>query len=363
MRVSLSCRDRLWRACALVFAIYLTAQAAAADPLRVATVTAALESNARTLSMTGALVARDTVTAAFPTGGRVAEVLVEIGDSVAADTVLARVDQVQQQQALRAAQAGLVSAQASQRKARDDSERLDVLLDRGAATRSARDAAADGLRAADAQVAQAQAELDRATKALSDTELRAPAAATVTDRLIEPGQVIGAGQPVLEMAIGTRFDAIFDVPESLMTRPPVDPKVTLSPLARPTQTVTGGVREISPLVDPRTGTVRVSVAVDAPPPGLSYGDPVRGAITQPVAQLIVLPWTAMGVADGAPAVWVVDPADNSVTLQPVTVLRYESERIILSGGIAPGTTVVTAGTQFLYPGRIVEPLQNPKDAE
>lgn len=339
----------------LVF-LLVAAGGAMADPLRVMTVTATPQSLAQTQSLTGELVARDTVTAAFSAGGRIAEVLVQTGDKVDQGAVLARIEQVQQQQALRAAQAGLNSATASQTKARDDAARLDTLLERGAATRSARDAAADVLRAADAQVAQAQAELDLATKALADTELLAPSAATVTDRVAEPGQVIGAGQSVMELALGDRFDAIFAVPESVLTGAINTPSVTVAPLARPTQSVVGIVREISPIVDPTQGTVKVTVSLEAPPPGLSYGDAVRGSITEMSRELIVLPWTAMSVDKSHPAVWVVNPEDNSVSLQTVSVLRYESERFLLVDGLAPGSVVVTDGAQLLYPGRIVEPL-------
>jgi membrane fusion protein, multidrug efflux system len=140
----------------LVLALAVLGVALPADaqpPLTVDIVTATHKAEAQTFSLTGEIAAHETLSASFPTGGRISEILVNEGNRVAAGTPLARIDAVQQQQQLRAAQAGLATAQAGFRKAREDSARQDALLERGATTRSARDAAADKLRAAEANVA------------------------------------------------------------------------------------------------------------------------------------------------------------------------------------------------------------------
>jgi multidrug efflux pump subunit AcrA (membrane-fusion protein) len=46
-------------------------------------------------------------------------------------------------------------------------------------------------------------------------------------------------------------------------------------------------------------------------------------------------------------VWIVDPADQSVRLKTITVTRYETDRVIVSGGLAKGDVVVTAGVNRL----------------
>lgn len=340
-----------------VAALGLGAQTGDAQTLlRVATTTADRSLATNTFSLTGELVARNTLTASFPTGGRITKVFVQTGSKVEKGEMLAQVDQIQQEQALRASEAGLASAKASYQQASEESERQDALLERGATTRSARDASADRLHAAEAQVAQAQAGLDRAKKGLADTVLLAPAAATVTDRLAEPGQVVGAAQPVIELALGNEFDAVFAVPEALLTSAPSDPMVTLSALARPEATGVGVVREVSPLVDPAKGTVKVTVSVEKLPVGMGYGDPIRGAVTNQDADRITLPWSVMTAQAGGPAVWVVDPQTHKVSIQPVSVHRYISGQIVLSGGLEPGAIVVTKGAQLLYPGQTVDPV-------
>lgn len=349
---------RRFRACLAALLTLSAPSAVLADPapLAVQILTVHPRPDVQSLSLTGEVVARDTLTASFPSSGRIAQMMVSSGDHVKAGAALAREESVQQEQALRAAEAALASAKATQVKARDDANRQDGLLEQGATTRSARDAAADALRAAEAGVAQAEADLDRAKKALSDTVLKAPAAAQVIAKMADVGQVVGAAQPVLKLAIGQRTDAIFQVPEVLLTRTSSTPvKVVLAPVDQPDNYVIGMPRLISPLVDPRQGTVKVTVAMPALPAGTRIGDAIVGTIRQVDPPRISLPWTAMAATESGPAVWVVDAKTRRVHLQQVKILRYETGRIVLESGLKDGQMVVGLGADRLYPGRAVRP--------
>ncbi len=304
-------------------------------------------------SLTGEVRARDSVNAAFTIAGRIVEVLVEEGQKVTAGAVLARMDAVQQQQALRAAEAGLNTATADERQADEDLVRAEALLARGATTRAARDVAEDKLQIAAGALAQARAERDRARKALGDTELTAPQDATVTARMAEAGQVVGAAQPVLELALTNGFEAVFEVPEVLLTgeTPPKD--IRLWRLSDPNIGFTGTISEISPLVDPTTGTVAVTVQVTDPPQGLTYGEAVRGTATIKEPGKIVLPYTTLSAIGDGPAVWQVDPETHTVALKPIKVERYQTGQIVVADGIESGDQIVARGAQLLYPGRVV----------
>jgi RND family efflux transporter MFP subunit len=334
--------------------------ALADQPLTVRIVTAKATADSTTYSLTGEVTARDTLTAAFPTGGRVAAVLVDEGDRVVEGAELARIESVQQEQALRAAEAGLATAEADHRQAIEDLDRQDTLLERGATTRIARDGAEDALRIAEGVLAQAGADLDRARKALADTVLLAPLQGTVTSRLIEAGQVVGAAQPAMELALGDGIDAVFHVPEVLLTNDLPSPDVTLSPLDAPELKFGGVVREVSPLVDAQTGTVAVTVAIIDPPGDLDYGEAVRGTVVREDVPHVVLPYSAMTATGTSPAVWLVDPETMAVSLHPVTIERFETGRIVLSGGLEDGVLVVTDGAQLLFPGRIVRKAEAPQ---
>ncbi|WP_165978887.1 efflux RND transporter periplasmic adaptor subunit [Antarcticimicrobium luteum] len=327
--------------------------ARAEEPLAVELVTATPAPDIQSHSLTGEVVARATLSASFPTGGRVGAVLYQEGDIVAQGTPLARMDSVQQEQALRAAEAGLSTAEADHRQAIEDLLRQEALLERGATTRTARDNAEDALRISEGVLTQAQADLDRAKTALEDTVLLAPTDATVIDRMAEPGQVVGAAQPVIELALGRGIDAIFDVPEVLLTRDLSLEAIDLTLLEHPSERFAGQLREISPLVDPTTGTVEVTVSVLDPPANLAYGDAVRGTGWIQGATRISLPYTALTATAEGPAVWVVDPGTMAVSIRRITVARFTTGQVIVADGLEDGALVVARGSQLLYPGRVV----------
>ena len=334
-------------------ALIIGSPAVAETPLTVVIVTAQSTELERGISLTGEIVARNSLSVSFPSGGRVESVEVREGDVVEAGAVLARITAIQQEQALRAARAGVSTATADRDQALEDLRRQDALLERGATTRVSRDNAADQTRVKEGVLAQARADLDLAEKALEDTVVTAPEAATVTARYAEPGQVVGAVEPVVELALGGAVDAVFDVPENLMTSTNQIEHVRMFPLERPSQLFAGTVREVSPLVDPTTGTVAVKVSVDDKPNGIEYGDAVRGSTTESVGVAVVLPYSAMSASAQGPAVWVVDPQTMRVSLAQITVDRFETGNILVADGIEEGALVVSAGAQLLYPGRLV----------
>lgn len=347
--------------CVVAALVLGNAPALADAPLSVAVTKAQSADTVRILSLTGELMAPVTLNASFPTGGRIAEMMVDDGDRVSAGDTLARIDRVQQEQALRSVEAQLAAASAEFTAARDDDTRQAELFARGATTRASRDTAADRLTAALARKAQAEAELEQARDALADTVLLAPQDATVIQRLAEPGQVVGAAQPVYELAQGEGYEAVFDVPESVLTGgSSPDSVITLSPIDRPETTVTGHVSEISPLVDAASGTVSVKVVLDQDLPGLSYGDAVRGRTKISEGVHISLPWSVISATAEGPAVWVVDPETSTVSLRQVEVRRYTSTEILLDAGVAPGEIIVRLGTQLLYPGRVVRVVEAPE---
>lgn len=311
----------------------------------------------RGISLTGEITARNPLSVSFPSGGRIESVEVTEGDVVAAGTVLARIADTQQRQTLRGARAAVLTATADRDQALEDLRRQDVLLNRGAATRVARDAASDLARVKDGVLAQARADLDLAEKALRDTIIVAPEAATVTARHVEAGQVVGAVQPVVDLALGSAIDAVFEAPESVLSGANGIVAMQLAPLGRPDQMFNGVVREISPLVDPATGTVAVKVSVEQHPKGIEFGDAVRGSTLQTAGESIVLPYNAMSATAQGPAVWVVDPNTMRVALQTITVDRFETGVIVVKDGIDEGALVVSAGAQLLFPGRLVQVQQ------
>lgn len=322
-------------------------------PLAVEIVVASKGIELRSFSLTGEIRPKESLMAAFPVGGRVIEVLAEPGEQIEANAPLARLDSIQQELAVRTAEAGLTTARADHVQTIENLQRAEALLASGATTRAARDAADDALRTAEGALEQAEADWDRATKALADTVLRAPSASTVISRMVEPGQIIGAAQTAMELALGKGYEAVFEVPEAMLIGEASYSSVSLSRLSSPEVEFQGRITEVSPLINPSTGTVAVTVEVVNPPDGLSFGEPIRGTASRPAVARVNLPYSAISASAEGPAVWHVDPETMQVSLQPVEIDRYDTSRIILSEGIEDGSWIVTKGAQLLYPGRTV----------
>ena len=179
-------------------------------------------------------------------------------------------------------------AQAEADQAESDFERQAGLHERGAVSealleqaRRARDVArsqrvaatlelaataGDGAetRAATAALARAQAGLRAAQAALERTQIRAPSAGVVLRRMVEPGEVVRPGEPLVVFAGDGPLEVVVNPDESNLARLAVGQPARVSPEAYPERKLEARVRRIAPSVDAMRGTVEVALALDGP---------------------------------------------------------------------------------------------------
>lgn len=323
-------------------------------PVKVRTETVEFTEYAPKTSLTGVIAARTLNSLAFRVGGRVAERMADVGQRVGKDTVLARLDPEAQESDLRSAEADLAAAQAQARQATAAFERQKTLLAQGFTTRRDYDQAEQAMLTAKASVEAAQSQLANAKDSLSFTELRAGAEGVVTDRSVEVGQVVQAAQTVFTVAEDGDRDAVFNVDEQLVASEQAAPPVTIALISDPSVRAAGKVREVSPAVDPASGSVRVKVAIPDTPAAMPLGAAITGSIGAAPRKAVVLPWEALTSANGKPSVWIVDPASKAVAPVPVGIMAYDSGTIVVKKGLEAGQRVVTAGGQLLSPGQTVD---------
>ena len=341
-------------ACVGLGAAALTAQTKPPLPVRV--LTASTETYRNSISLTGAIAAQHTLTLSFRTSGKVSERLVDVGHHVEAGALLARLDASIQNADLAAAQAALDAAQAQLDQATADLHRSRELLDKGFTTRAVfdRTEAAEILAQGALKSAEAQVELAQDNQTYAD--LYAPASGTITASFPEVGQIVQVAQPMFTLAENGKRDAVFDVQESVLSDPPDDFRIDIALLEQPGRTVQCFLREVSPIIDPNTGTVRVLCGIDTPPADFSLGAVVRGTALLGSETVIVLPWSALASDSGRTAVWIYDPTSETVSKRAVDVDRYENGGIVLRHGIEDGSIVVIEGTKFLHEGMSVVPV-------
>jgi RND family efflux transporter MFP subunit len=330
---------------------------ASSRPVRpVRTVTIERSTEGETLSLTGQVRAKDQVNLAFRLDGRVVERLVNVGDRLTAGQLVAKLDPENQQNNLRSAQAGLAAAEAQQRVARLTFWRQQELLKGDWTPRAVFDEAQRALQSADAQVDSARAQLGIAQDQLSYTALFADAPGLVTATGAEPGEVVRAGQMIVNVARQGGRDAVFDVSEQLVRTGPRDPVVQIALSNEPSVRATGRVREVSPQADLTTRTFQVKVGIIDPPPTMELGSTVTGSIKLSAPPGVQVPPSALTEIDERPAVWVVDPKSQTVSLRNVEVGRYDPSEVVVSQGLDAGEIIVTAGVQTLNPGQKVRLL-------
>jgi RND family efflux transporter MFP subunit len=309
-----------------------------------------------TVAITGKVQAQTEINQSFRIDGRLVERTVDIGDSVRPGQLLARLDPQNEESSLQAARAQLAAAQAQLVEARNNHARMRDLVAEGAVSQSMFDQALALLRTAESQVEAARASLDLAQNRLSYTRLVSEVSGVVTARGPEPGEVVGAGRMIVQVAREGARDALFGVPAQIKDSAPGNPEITVELTSNPRITASGKVREVSPRADPVTGTFAVRVALANPPPEMRLGSTVTGRMKLAAATAIEVPASALVRAEGKPAVWVVDPKAFTVSTRTIVVQAQDPERVQVGSGLQDGDVVVTAGVQALRPGQKVRLL-------
>jgi RND family efflux transporter MFP subunit len=291
----------------------------------------------------------------FRVTGKLISRPVDVGVSVKKGDVLARLDEQDFQNRLRSAEADVVAADAVLAEARGSEGRLRQLMASGTTTRANYDASLRNLRSSEAKLESAKAALALAKDQLAYAELHAEFDGVITATGAEAGQVINTGQMVVRLAPPGEKDAVFAIAESAFReRPDADkPEIIVTLLSNPQLIAEGVVREVSPVADPATRTYQVKVTLRDPPPQMRFGSSVVGRLKGTTAPVVVLPGTALFDQGGKPAVWVYDRATGTVGLKAVSVTRFETDRVVLSGGLVKGEIVVTAGVNRLRAGQKV----------
>lgn len=312
------------------------------------------------VTLTGTVQAQTDVNLSFRVDGRMIERSPNIGDNVRVGQLVARLDPQNEESSLQSARAQLAAARAQLTEARANYDRMKELVAERAVSRAAFDQAEALLKTSESQVQSATSQVTLAENRLSYTRLVSGAAGVVTAIGAEPGEVVGAGRMILQLAKDAGRDAAFDVPARVKDAAPANPVIEVALTSDPRITTTGTVREVAPRADPVTGTFRVKVRLNNPPPAMRLGATVTGRMRLASAPAIEIPPSAVIRSERQPAVWVVDPASGTVATRAIEIRSSDPLRVEVAAGLNPGDVVVTAGIQALRPGQKVRLLETSK---
>jgi RND family efflux transporter MFP subunit len=291
----------------------------------------------------------------FALGGRMLERTVDVGDVVRAGQVLARLDERELNNAVARAQGALAELVARRGQSERDLERSQQLAAAKAATSEEVERSRAGVEALRAAEDAANAQLRETQRLLEETVLRAPFAGTVTEVMLEPGEMAVVGRPVVALSGDDDIELSVEVPETVMPHIQAGDAVRLA-LPVMGQELQGTIKSVA-----RTalGAGRLfPVLVDLPAtPGLAAGSTAElilelstdGAMTVPV-EAVVNP------GGHQPAVFRVlgDPPAARVEKVRVEVGTLLGDRVIVRGALAQGDRVVVGGQRGLLDGEAVE---------
>lgn len=205
-----------------------------------------------------------------------------------------------------------------------------------------------------AELASAEATLELAALELSYTSVRAPFSGRVVRRLVDQGQNVSNGTPLFALADMNRLLARVFVPArelgSIRADQPVQLRVPSSG-----DRLTGRIDLVSPVVDPESGTVKVTVEVRDYPPSTRPGDFVEVSIvTDRHEGSLLVPRAAVVSERGERSVYVV--SGDTASRRAVEVGFEDDEHAEILAGLDPGEMVVVQGQRALRDGQPVRVL-------
>jgi RND family efflux transporter MFP subunit len=319
-------------------------------PVLVATVH--YESEAPERSFVGTIKPRIETDMGFRVPGKVAKRLVEVGQTVDVGQALATLDEVdlklQAEQAeaeFRAATGVLAQAAAAEQRARE-------LRTKGWATDATLDSAKAAGDEARARLNRAERSVDLTKNSLSYATLEADTRGVVTATLVEPGQVVASGQTAIRVARFAEKEAVVAIPETLLGRAK-DGVATVSLWSDPDKKYVAKLREVAPSADAATRTYLAKFSLPGADDHVSLGMTATLTLADPATERVArLPLSALFSEGGDPSLYVVDDA-GEIALKPVQVKSYESNDVVIAGGLDEGAKIVVLGVQKLDPAQKV----------
>ena len=294
----------------------------------------------------------------FRVNGKIKTRLVDVGDHVEERQVIAELDPLDLKLQVSSANATLSSARANRDLAQSEYDRYRAMLDKHFISHTQFDTVSNTLKAAQAQVQQAQAAMAVAQNQAEYTTLRADHAGLITAINAEAGQVVSAGLSVATLARDGASEVEIAVPENRIASFQAGTPVAIESWADTGRHLAGHVREIGPEADHVTRTYRVRVSFEDSSLAPRLGQTARVYFATSSAAQWLVPLSALHEQAGKPAVWIVDAKTHQVRLSPVNVNAYREQGVTLSGGLVAQDWIVTAGVHKLREGQAIAPVDS-----
>jgi RND family efflux transporter MFP subunit len=285
----------------------------------------------------GVVEAIDHATVAAQTSGRVAAINFDVGDFVPADAVIIRLRATEQHAGLAAAEAALREAQARAAESETRYRRIRDMYERQVVPKATYDQATADRDAAAARLGAARAAVVSARQGVAYTEIRAPYAGVVTQKLVQVGETVVPGTPLMSGVSLQRLRVVVDVPQSIVdtVRRILKAAVYLDGRRVEATQVT-----VFPVASTPSNTFRAWLDLPENAAGFYPGMLVKVGFVIGERQRLLVPASAVVHRSEVTAVYLVQP-DGSTTLQQVRLGDRFADQVEVLSGLVAGDRVAT----------------------
>jgi membrane fusion protein (multidrug efflux system) len=267
--------------------------------------------------------------------GEVKEILVEEGDDVEKGDILARLDGDRLRLELNASKARL-------RKLQRDFQRNKDLRQKGLLSEGDYEKIQYELEALQASYNLASLELDY-------TQIRAPISGVVSDRFIKLGNTLKVGEPLFGVTSLEPLVAYLYIPEREFRQIAAGQPVAIDIDALGSHRVFAQVTRVSPVVDPETGTFKITIEISDPERRIKPGMFGRMSVVYDERKnALQIPRSAIIEEMGTTSVFVV--VDNAASRRQVQTGFGNKGLMEITDGLTDDDRVITVGQVGLKPG-------------
>ena len=314
-------------------------------------------SNSRTF--TGIVEARVQSDLGFRVGGKILERSVNVGERVQKGQILMRLDSVDLKLSSAAQQANVEAARAKYVQAKADETRFARLVKSGVVSPQEYDQARAALDSSKAQLEAVEAQARVSSNSSEYAVLLADADGVIVRTLSEPGQVVAAGQTVIQLAQDGPREALINLPEGV--RPDLG-TIASARLYGQDQMYQARLRQLSDAADPASRTFEARYVLEGEAASVPFGSTVTVTlVTRQTSsnQSVLVPVGAIYDRGSGSGVWIVNDT-SEVKFRFVQITSIGQEEVVVSSGVDPGEKVVALGAHLLHEGQVVSEANEEK---
>jgi RND family efflux transporter MFP subunit len=281
---------------------------------------------AQTYNVEGVVEATRQSTVSAQIAGRVKTVLFDVGDRVNKGQVILRIDQREAAQAVAGSQAQMLQAQANLQNAQATLERNKQLLAQKFVSQAAVDKAQAEYQVALAQAAASKAGAGQADDAQGYTTVVAPFGGLVAARLVEVGEMVMPGTPLMTGFDPSALRVVVNVPQEKLAEIGRHPQASIE-VPSLNRWIKAASTIVQPLADARTHSTQVRITLPTNQTGIYPGMFVRAHFVVGKVKKLIIPNSAVLRRSEVVAVYVLDEK-GSVKLRQIRVGSAEAEGVV-----------------------------------